>query len=110
VKYLSDKQLAADVTILYLLSKPEELAYRQEFEAARQLGVRLIPVLTGNERQPGMVTSKLDSRLIAWAMPDYLERLFYVSGPDAMVSAAKKTLQAMHISRKRIKTDYFSGY
>ena len=43
-------------------------------------------------------------------MPDYLERTFYISGPQAMVKALRQKLLAMGVRRSKIKVDYFPGF
>lgn len=49
-------------------------------------------------------------RLIQQEVPDYLERMFYVSGPEPMVAAMEKTLSDMGIAKSNIKKDFFQGY
>ncbi|WP_244661918.1 hypothetical protein [Mesorhizobium huakuii] len=44
------------------------------------------------------------------AIPDYLGRTFYISGPQAMVKALRDTLLAMGVRRSKIKVDYFPGF
>ena len=52
----------------------------------------------------------IDASLIAREMPDYMERVFYISGPRSMVLSFKKILAELGIRRSRIKTDYFPGF
>lgn len=111
VKYLSDHNIKSDITIIYIVSKPDELAYTKELLAARNIGVRLVPVLSNKAQQvSGMVQASLGANLISWAVPDYAERVFYISGPDAMVTSGKNILRDMGIGSSHIKTDHFSGY
>ncbi|TGR73778.1 hypothetical protein EN866_37915, partial [Mesorhizobium sp. M2D.F.Ca.ET.223.01.1.1] len=60
----------------------------------------------GRGQYPGYI----DARLVRLTMPDYLERTFYISGPQAMVNALRKKLLAMGVRRSRIKVDYFPGF
>ncbi len=46
--------------------------------------------------------------MIKKKVPDYKNRMFYISGPEPMVDAFKKMLVRMEV--KKIKTDYFPGY
>ena len=46
--------------------------------------------------------------LIKKEVPDWHERIFYVSGPEPMVEAFEKMLQQMGV--KEIKTDFFPNY
>ncbi len=111
VQYIVDQQLQVDSILLYAVSDARELAYGKTFVAATQYGVRTIPVLTDPQRQvPHMVSAKLDAELIAQTIPDYDERVFYISGPNAMVTATKQQLRRLGVPRSSIKTDHFSGY
>jgi ferredoxin-NADP reductase len=42
-------------------------------------------------------------------VPDFAERTFYVSGPQPMVSAVRRTLRRMGVPFWRIRTDFFPG-
>lgn len=37
-------------------------------------------------------------------------KLFYISGPDPMVSEMEKILEELKVKKENIKSDYFSGY
>ena len=111
IKYLDDQSLSGDIILIYLVSKPEELAFKDELLEARRVGVKLVPVLSGSSKKvPGFVSANLSLKLVSWAAADYKERLFYISGPDAMVRSAKHLLLSMGVAHSHIKTDYFSGY
>lgn len=111
VKYITDMNIKSDIYLIYAVSKPDELAYANEFLAAKDSGITLIPIVTDmTQDAPGMRTSKIDSKLIESVVPDYTDRLFYISGPNAMVESTKAALRSMGVKRTHIKTDYFSGY
>lgn len=97
-QYLIDKKEARDVVLLYA-SKPEDIVYRDVFDAARvALGMKTVYVPT-----------IVDAALIAQEIPDYAERTFYISGPPGLVDACKKALKGLDVSRLNIVTDYFPG-
>ena len=52
----------------------------------------------------------IDGALIQREIPDYKDRIFYISGPHGMVEAFKKTLHDMGVPRRKIKADYFPGF
>jgi ferredoxin-NADP reductase/Na+-transporting NADH:ubiquinone oxidoreductase subunit NqrB len=112
IKYLHDKGMQRDIVLLYAVSKSEELAYHKEFLAAEQpVGLTYIPIVTKpGDTVPGVVRAKLNHQLIARLVPDYAERIFYVSGPDGMVDVTKDYLHTLHVPATHIKTDHFSGY
>ncbi|HVW23317.1 MAG TPA: hypothetical protein VHB51_02455 [Candidatus Saccharimonadales bacterium] len=94
---LVDQNLQADVVLLYKVADKTELAFAEVFAAAREHGVKAIPL-----------TGRLDKTMITEKIPDYAERLFYVSGPNAMVDATRAQLTDLGV--KQIKTDHFAGY
>jgi ferredoxin-NADP reductase len=110
IKYIVDSKEKVDITLIYVVGSPDEIAYRQEFTEASLYGVKFVPVITHSENSEGYVQGKLDESLIVKLVPDLLERKFYISGPDTMVDSTKHYLTRLGVSRRFIKTDHFSGY
>jgi len=111
IKYLIDANIASDIVVLYVVSNPQEFAYVQELRDAAAVGVKTIPIVTDLAyRAKGVVSAKVTPELISQLIPDYNERMFYISGPNTMVDACKKYIRDLGIARRHIKTDHFSGY
>lgn len=112
VQHLIDTKDSRAITLLYSNKKVSEIAYVDTFDrAAREIGMKTVYALTNEPTLvPGTHKGFIDSALIANEVPDYKERMFYISGPHGMVEAFKKTLHDMGISRFNIKTDYFPGF
>jgi len=111
VKYLTDHNLQSDVVLLYTVSNAQEFAYVKELKAASAVGVRTIPIVTQPGKESGSVVhAKLDVELLAQLIPDYAERIFYVSGPNIMVDATKGYLHYLGVHNSHIHTDHFAGY
>jgi ferredoxin-NADP reductase len=87
-----------DAVLLYSSKTEEEVAYREVFDSASRNGWR-------TAYQIGVI----DANFIKQQVPDYSERTFYISGPPGMVSAMKKALLGLSVSRFNIKTDFFPG-
>jgi len=99
-KYLLDTNRKCDIILLYGARTEPDFVFRDIFEDARAaFGMKNIYV-------PGLI----DEALIRREVPDWPERLFYVSGPEPMVKAMEKILQNMGVPRNRIVRDYFPGY
>ncbi len=108
VKDLVDRGERRDAMLFYSNRTPEEVAYRGIFdEAARKIGLKTLYVTTGADDG---VNSRIDSAMIQKEMPDYKERVFYISGTHVMTNAFKKTLRGMGVARSQIKTDFFPGF
>jgi ferredoxin-NADP reductase/Na+-transporting NADH:ubiquinone oxidoreductase subunit NqrB len=113
VKYVHDTGAHRDITLLYSERNAGELAYRDVFDAAAQAWTfKTTYVLTdsGAIIPDGMSRGPVTAELIAATVPDYAERLFYVSGPHPMVQAVKKQLRGLGVPGRHIKEDFFSGY
>ncbi|HWA19645.1 MAG TPA: RnfABCDGE type electron transport complex subunit D [Devosia sp.] len=111
LRYLSDTGETRDIVMLYGNAELDDIAYRDVLnEAERSLGLRTVHVVErGDLSIPGLVPGLIDAELIALEVPDFMERVFYLSGPHAMVSAVSHALRSMGVPRRRIRTDFFPG-
>ena len=114
IKYLQDKREKRDITLFYVNRNTEDIAFREVFEKGKKiLGIKVIYVLTNKENIPENWEGKIgyiNEGMIAEELPDYKKRLFYLSGPVAMVDSYRKLLLNMGLPAKQILTDYFPGY
>lgn len=99
VKYLVDRNETRPITLFYQAKSEDEFVYRDVFTAAEKIHIHTLYSVM--RLSPGLITREL---------PDYLERVFYLSGPQTMVNSYKQLLLDLHIPRYRIKTDYFPGF
>ncbi len=112
VKKMIDVGEKRDFTILYSGMTESDFTYSGLLEEGRQLGVRTEYIATKPKDaslwkgKVGFITPDMLKELV----PDYSERVFFISGPDAMVTNYKKLLRSLGVSRKNIKTDYFPGF
>ena len=97
-----------DVVLLYANKLAAEIAYRDIFTRVSTLGWRVVYVLS-DEEVPDTRHGHIDSERIKREIPDYTERLFYISGSPGMVNAMKRALLTLGVSRFSIKTDFFPG-
>ncbi|MHB1865218.1 MAG: FAD-dependent oxidoreductase [Candidatus Saccharimonadales bacterium] len=112
IKYLIDKNEARDIVLLYAANSSADFAYTKVFEQARRLGINTIYLVSeGQGINNGHVRrARISDSLIKAEVPDYMDRLFYVSGSQVFVSNAQGILKDLQVPRKQIKTDDFSGY
>ena len=114
LKYLVDTGQQRDVVLLYVSSNAQEFAYIDVLQAAVACGLRTVYILdTKPENVPagwqwelGRVTPEILRRWV----PDFAERICYISGPNGMVLGTKQLLLEHGCKRRAIKTDYFAGY
>jgi ferredoxin-NADP reductase/Na+-translocating ferredoxin:NAD+ oxidoreductase RnfD subunit len=114
IKYLIDTRQRRPIVLLYSNKAADEVVYRDVLDEAREeLGIRTVYTLTDRVKRPtgwhGRM-GRIDAKMIAEEVPDYRERIFYVSGPQAMVNAFEATLKRMGVSADQIKIDFFPGF
>ncbi len=109
-RHLSSSGESRDAVLLYASRTAPEVAYQDVFAQAAREGLRTVYALTAETPLlPGAHAGAIDAALVTREIPDYRERLFYLSGPPGMVSGTKRMLLALGVSRFSIKTDYFPG-
>ena len=108
---LLDRREARPVVVFYGNARARDIAYRDVLDRAdEELGIKTVYAVAA-ERQPvaGMHSGLIDANLIRREVPDFKERIFYISGPHVMVDLFRKTLRGMGVPRLHIKTDFFPG-
>lgn len=103
-----------DAILIFANWREQDIAYRDLLEAAAtRLGMRVINVLSAKDEIPENWSGRVgfvDSTLLREEIPDFMERTFYISGPQVMVAKAKKAASDLGIHRSHIRTDYFPGF
>jgi glycine betaine catabolism B len=113
LKYLLDTQQRRDIVLLYANKSAKEAVYQDILSAASvKLGVKVFYTLTDTMAVPPNWTGfvgRINEQMIMKAIPDYQERLYYLSGPSEMVRAYEQVLKHMYIKSSQIKKDFFPG-
>jgi glycine betaine catabolism B len=113
LKHLLDTNTKRPIVIFYSNRTKSEIVYQEIFsKAEHNLGIKTVYTITDREKIPvgwaGKV-GRIDDKMIMDEVPDFRERIFYLSGPHSMVSAFENTLKNMGIKNEHIKTDFFPG-
>jgi ferredoxin-NADP reductase len=100
-----------DVVMLYGNNRLSEIAYVDLFEAAGRIGLRTVYAVAEPEEEGYDIhTGFIDEALIRREIGDWRERVFFLSGPRAMVVRFERALRGLGVPRGRIKTDFFPGF
>lgn len=114
LRYIVDRKLSYDVVLLYGSTILEDAAFHQELDnmAASHPSLRVQYVLSGTDLPPAWKGKRgfVNKGLVIELIPDYIERLFYISGPPKMVTALEEQLGASNLPPERVKRDSFTGY
>lgn len=98
IKFLLDTKQKRDTVLFYSAQTEQEFIYKDLFKEAN---IKTI-YLTGKNFIKGVMIKK--------EIPDFQERIYYLSGPPAMVESYKKLIKDLGVAETNIKTDYFPGY
>ena len=111
IQYLIDRKEKRDIVTFYGNAESRDIAYKDVLDTASdELGLKTVyAVAKEKQPAPGMHSGFIDEALIRQQMPDYKERVFYISGPHPMVALFQKTLRGMGVARSHIKVDFFPG-
>lgn len=114
IKYLIDSHESRPITMFYSAKTSEDFAYKKMFEHARHsIGLKLVYVIS--DKTDPLDDSvdyrgRINAEMIKKEVPDYEQRVFYISGTQPMVKDVKKMLHSLGIPSHQVKIDYFSGY
>jgi ferredoxin-NADP reductase/Na+-translocating ferredoxin:NAD+ oxidoreductase RnfD subunit len=110
LQHLLDTREARPIVVLYGCERQEDIAYRDVLDAAaRELGIWTVYAVAQDPVR-GQYPGHIDAKLVRKAIPDYRERIFYISGPQAMVKTVSQKLHRLGVRRSRIKVDFFPGF
>ncbi len=113
IQHLIDINQRRDIVLFYVNRYENEIVYKDVFDKVRQkLGIKTIYTLTDISQISSTWTGKVgyvDKRMLRETVPDYGKCIYYISGPNAMVTSVQEMLIGSGISRDHIKTDFFPG-
>lgn len=113
LKYAVDTNQRRDIVLLYANRAIGDIVYRDVLaDAQTRIGLKVLYTLTDTKSVPRDwmgATGRIDERMIREAVPDYRERIFFLSGPPEMVREHERVLKRLGVSRGHIKTDSFAG-
>lgn len=113
LKYLLDTQERRDIALFYVNKRADEIVYKDVLSAAQtRLGTKVFCTLTDTTAIPrnwqGFV-GRITEQMILRGVPDYDERIYYISGPPEMVRASEQVLRNMGVRNEQIRKDFFPG-
>jgi ferredoxin-NADP reductase len=112
LRYVCTKKMDYNIVLLYGNARYEDIVFRDELnEICTAIpSLRIEHVLTEPPADWKGRTGLIDKKLVMEAIPDYMDRTFYISGPPRMVMSLQEQLAALKIPQDRIIRDSFTGY
>jgi ferredoxin-NADP reductase len=114
IRYMIDKNEKRDIVLFYSNKMVSEIVYKDVFdEAEKKIKLKTIYTLTDKAHIPPHwkgESGRIDAAMIMKTIPDYKDRIFYLSGPHSMVTLYEQTLKQMGVKSENIKIDFFPGF
>lgn len=108
-------KLAHPLYLFYSNHSPRTSAFLDEFQAAQKANPHFtfVPTMTdmknSDEAWSGE-TGYITKAMLEKSIPDLSAPIYYISGPQAMVTALRETLDAAGVKDHMIRTEEFEGY
>jgi ferredoxin-NADP reductase len=113
IQYLIDTRQHRPLVLFYANRTVADIVYKEVFDRAQKaLGMKTVYTVTDTRQVPLGWNGKvgyINAKMIQEEVPDYMNCLFYISGPKSMIDSFSDMLAELHIARQNIKTDYFAG-
>jgi len=112
IKYSTDKALSTRIILIYSNKNENDIAFNDEFQAIQRYNpnLKVINTITEPNRYWNGSEGRINSEMIRKYLPDYKDRVFYISGPEKMVNAMQILLNDLEIPESQIRKEYFSGF
>ncbi|SRR5258708_9141617 len=102
IKELEFEKKPINITLLYA-NRDKNIVFKDEFEKIAETSPSFkIHYIINPEH--------VDEAKINELVPDFKNKIFYISGPEAMVESLGEMLGKMGINKENIRQDWFPGY
>ena len=113
ISQMLDSGQKRDVILIYSVRSLSELAYTDVIsEAHEKIGLKTVSTLTDIDRTPADWHGHrgyVDAAMIASEVPDFMDRIFFISGPHSLVTAVSQVLRNIGVPSNHVKMDFFPG-
>lgn len=112
IRSAAEKHQDTDIRLLYSVKTDPEIPFREELTALSHANPHLGFVVTVTEPGPGWTghSGRINRAMIEQEVPDWRERVFFISGPAVMVNAMLAVLREMGIPEDHLRSEFFPGY
>jgi len=113
IRYATDKGLTTNITLLYSNHSDDDIVFGDELDemARHNANLKVVNTITSPSAKWNGPVGRIDGEMLRREMPDYSNRVAYVSGPSRMVNDITDMLRKeLKMPKDQIKKEYFPGY
>ena len=111
LRYIDDRCLSTDVTLLYFVRTSKDIIFETELKSLETRLPRFHLVTVLSQPDPRWIgpTGHLTRDLIEVSVEDFTSSTFFICGPPGMMNAAREVLESMKVSSAKIKQENFGA-
>ena len=111
LRYIDDRCLSTDVTLLYFVRSRKDIIFEAELKALQDRLPHFQLVIVLSQPDSGWVglTGHLTKDLIEINVDDLRSSAFFICGPPAMMKAARELLESLEVKPEQIKQESFGA-
>jgi ferredoxin-NADP reductase len=112
IKFCTDKKTSTDISLLYSNRNEDEIPFKDDLKQMQRTNLQLEVNMTITNPSSAWrgLSGRVNGEMIRSTVPQWAERIYYVSGPQPMVESMTTLLEEMGLDPSQIKHEYFSGY
>lgn len=113
LSYIANNKLKTDIVLFYSNKDALEIAFRSELDSLekKHKNIRLFYTVTEAEPEDeSILRGRINRDMVLSSLKDVKERIFFIFGPPAFVSAMAQLCKDIGVNKENIKTEMFVGY
>jgi predicted ferric reductase len=109
LRYMRDKKLERDVTLIWGNKTERDIAFRKELEqmVAQMGSLRVVHVMSGQDDWPGE-RGYVDTKLLKRYLPEIRDPQVFVCGPPVMMTKVLRSLFDLGVPKQRVHYERFA--
>ncbi len=111
IRWAKDTQAQIDIILLYGNRNFQTIAFNKELEKLSGDYLKIIHILSDPAEEWKGPTGQINAEFIRSSVPDYKERVWFISGPPAMVKSITTILtEEIGVDLENVKRENYVGY
>lgn len=112
IKYVTDMMIPIKIKLIVSYKTEKEILFVNELEEIMKINKNIEVIVTISEPNKTWKgeSGRIDANFLQKKLATLTNNLYYISGPERMVTSLEKSLVSLGISESDINTDEFPGY
>ena len=113
IDFVLENKIDKEITLFYANKTIKRIVFKKEFKKAENKNgrIKVVNVLSQEEKVPsGSEMGRINKEILQKYLGEVADKMFYLVGPPAFVSAMEQLLNEMQILKTNIIKESFSGY